>query len=128
MLNNKFFRYYVSLRTKKLNLLWTCSNMTSPSKLVRSLPFIVTLILLLVPCFSWGKNGFSSSRSGLDKKLYDGLTHPNLCHLKLVCTVAKLENEKLKQSEFMRGIKTLSVLRKNYKAFQLANALKIGNF
>ena len=59
--------------------------------------------------------------------LYAGLERGDQCDLRLVCVVSKYGDENLRHTEFMRGIKTLAVLRKNFKAFQLAMALKTGS-
>ena len=58
--------------------------------------------------------------------LYAGLERGDQCDLRLVCVVSKYGDENLRHTEFMRGIKTLAVLRKNFKAYQLAMALKTG--
>jgi len=60
------------------------------------------------------------------KALYAGLERGDQCDLRLVCVVSKYGDENLRHTEFMRGIKTLAVLRKNFKAYQLAMALKTG--
>lgn len=85
------------------------------------------VILLLVSPSCSGQNRFSAPRSDeVSKQLYAGLDRADQCDLRLVCTVAKFGDYNVRESDFMHGIKTLAVLRKNFKAFQLAMALKTG--
>lgn len=80
------------------------------------------VLLVVVSCAGRGEG----AGSDLEAALYAGLQHPNHCHTKLICLIAGLQDNTLKSSDFLRGIKTLSVLRKNYKTYQLAVALKTG--
>jgi len=78
--------------------------------------------MLVLSCVACGEG----AGSDLEAALYAGLQHPNQCDTKLICLIAGLQDTTLKSSDFLRGIKTLSVLRKNYKTYQLAVALKTG--
>lgn len=86
----------------------------------------LVLLLLVSPSCS-GQNQFEPpARPDVSKQLYAGLDRADQCDLRLICTVAKFGDSNVRESEFMHGIKTLAVLRKNFKAFQLAMALKTG--
>ena len=81
-----------------------------------------------MPGWSGGTSATYSPYSlfSLLQALYAGLERGDQCDLRLVCVVSKYGDENLRHTEFMRGIKTLAVLRKNFKAYQLAMALKTG--
>ena len=82
---------------------------------------LVPFAILSVPT-SAGTHKASSWNSIFDSDF----THPHQCHLKLVCAITKSKDPALLGANFMRGIKTLAVTRRNYSAFQLAMALKAG--
>lgn len=85
------------------------------------------MLILLVPFAFLSAASAGTHEQPSWNSIEPDFSHPQQCHLKLVCAITASKDPGLLGATFMRGIRTLAVTRRNYSAFQLAMALKAGD-